>query len=177
MNIEINKAQIKKYNTLALVLSIVIPIAVAVLFRDQYIHNVDFSFLPPIYAGINGLTAVLLIAALVAIKNKNRILHERLIKTCLALSATFLVMYVLYHISSESTKFGGTGIAKTVYLTILFSHILLSVVIIPFVLYTYIRGITGRFEMHKKLARITFPLWLYVAITGVIVYFMISPYY
>lgn len=169
--------KVKQYNRLVLIVSIVIPLVVGVLFRDQYITGVDFSFLPPIYATTNGLTAVMLILALRAIKQKKVQLHERFMKVALALSAIFLVLYVLYHISSEATPYGGEGALKYVYYFILISHVLLSMVILPFVLYTYVRAITGRIEMHRKLAKITFPLWLYVAVSGVVVYLMIAPYY
>jgi putative membrane protein len=174
---EANQLKIKKYNWLATIVSIIIPIVVAVLFRDQYIKGVDFSFLPPIYASLNAITAVVLVLAFVAIKNKQVKRHENLIKVALGISLLFLIMYVLYHVSTPPTPFGGQGAIKYIYYTLLISHILLSVVIIPFVLFTYIRAITGRIEMHRKLAKITFPLWLYVAVTGVVVYLMIAPYY
>jgi putative membrane protein len=141
------------------------------------VHGYDFSFLPPIYASVNGLTAILLVIAVVAIKNGKRSLHERLMKVCIFLSAAFLVMYVAYHMTSESTSYGGVGLIKYVYLFILITHILLSVVVIPFVLFTFVRALSGNFERHRALAKFTFPLWLYVAVTGVIVYLMISPYY
>jgi putative membrane protein len=166
----------KTINNLVVVISVVIPVVVAILFRVK-IDGFDFSFLPPIYASINGITAVLLLFAFWAIKNKNRALHERLMKTCILLSLLFLVMYVAYHMTSDSTSFGGEGAIKYVYYFILISHILLSVGVIPLVLFTYARAFNGEFERHKKLARITFPIWLYVAITGVVVYLMISPYY
>ena len=98
-------------------------------------------------------------------------------KTCIVLSVLFLVMYVAYHMTSDSTTYGGQGMMRYVYYFILITHILLSITVIPFVLITYVRAISGNFKKHKKIARITFPLWLYVAITGVIVYVMISPYY
>ncbi|HEY5692861.1 MAG TPA: DUF420 domain-containing protein [Cyclobacteriaceae bacterium] len=157
-------------------LSIVIPITVALLFRVK-VDGYDFSFLPPIYATINGLTAILLITALWAIKNNKRSLHEMLMKICLGFSAAFLVMYVAYHITSDSTTFGGTGIIKYIYFFILITHIILSVIVVPLVLFTLSRALTGNFEKHKALARFTFPIWLYVAVTGVVVYLMISPYY
>lgn len=166
----------KQYNNVIIALSIVIPVAVAILFTIK-IDGYDFSFLPPIYAGINGLTAILLVAAVIAIKNGKRKLHELLMKVNIALSALFLVMYVLYHLTSASTPYGGAGISRGIYFFILISHILLSITIIPLVLFTYVRALNQRFDKHKKLARITFPIWLYVAITGVIVYLMISPYY
>ncbi len=98
-------------------------------------------------------------------------------KFAIALSMVFLIMYITYHMTSDSTKFGGEGGVKYLYYFILLTHILLSIIIIPFVLITYVRAITNNFEKHKKIAKITFPLWLYVAASGVIVYMMISPYY
>ena len=165
------------YGKLIIALSIIIPVAVAFLFGMPKIKGYNFSFLPPIYASINGLTAALLIAAYIAIRKGKRGLHERLVKVCIGLSALFLIMYMIYHITSESTAFGGTGNIRYFYYFILITHILLSIVVIPFVLFTYVRAWSGNFERHKALARYTFPLWLYVAITGVIVYLMISPYY
>jgi putative membrane protein len=164
------------YKKLIIAVSIVIPVVVAVLFGVK-VPGYDLSFLPPIYASINGVTAVLLVAAVIAIKNGNRKLHERFMKTCILLSILFLVMYVLYHMTSDSTPFGGEGAIRYVYFSILISHILLSVIIIPMVLFTYVRAWSGDFERHRALAKFTFPLWLYVAVTGVVVYLMISPYY
>lgn len=169
-------AEKEPYKKLIVALSVIIPIAVALLFRVK-IDGYDFSFLPPIYATINGLTAILLVTALWAIINKKRSLHEKLMKTCLGLSAAFLGMYVAYHITSDSTAYGGTGIIKYVYFFILITHILLSIIVVPMVLFTLSRALAGNFEKHKALARFTFPIWLYVAITGVVVYLMISPYY
>jgi putative membrane protein len=175
---KVNIAEGKEpYKKLIIALSVVIPVVVAVLFGMPKIEGYDTSFLPPIYATINGLTAVLLVAAVIAIKNGKRLLHERLTKTCIFLSASFLVMYVIYHLTSPSTPYGGEGAIRYVYFFILVTHILLSIGVIPFVLFTFVRALTGNFERHRKLARVTFPLWLYVAVTGVIVYLMISPYY
>lgn len=173
----VSKDKAKQYNRLVTVVSIVVPLVVAVLFRGRYIYGVDFSFLPPIYASINGLTAVLLIAALFAVKNKNIGLHQKLMTTALGCSALFLVLYVLYHISAEPTTYGGEGAIRYFYFFVLISHILLSVIIIPLVLFSYVRAITDRVEAHKKLVKVAFPLWLYVAISGVVVYLMIAPYY
>lgn len=167
----------KKYKKFIIVVSIVIPIAVAALFGVKIPNVEPLSFLPPIYASINGFTAVLLVASVVAIKNGKRKLHEQLNTAAIICSALFLVMYVAYHMTSDSTKFGGEGIIKYVYFFILITHILLSIVIIPFVLITFMRARLGNFPEHKKIAKITFPLWLYVAVTGVVVYLMISPYY
>ncbi|TYR38144.1 DUF420 domain-containing protein [Sphingobacterium phlebotomi] len=171
----------KKYKKWIVALSIIIPLAVAMLFgvnlRKLGYDVEPLTFLPPIYATINGITAVLLVAAVSAVKRGNRKLHENLIKICMGCSIAFLLMYVAYHMTSESTLYGGEGAIRYVYFFILISHILLSIIIIPFVLFTFVRGIAGAYERHKKLARITYPMWLYVAITGVIVYVMISPYY
>lgn len=168
-----------KYNKLITILSVVIPVAVAALFGVSFkklgIDVEPFTFLPPIYASINGLTALLLVVAVIAIKNGNRKLHENLMKLAIACSVAFLLMYVAYHMSSESTKY--LGEYKMVYYFILISHILLSIAIIPLVLITYVKALAQRFDKHKKIAKITFPIWLYVAVTGVIVYLMISPYY
>jgi len=172
------EATYKKWIT---VLSIAIPVAVAALFgvnlRKLGFDVSPLTFLPPIYAGINGLTAIILVLAVIAIKKGKRKLHENLMRTAIVLSTLFLVMYVAYHMTSDSTKFGGEGLVKYVYYFILITHIALSVVIIPFVLITYVRALLGKFVDHKKIAKITFPLWLYVAVTGVVVYFMIAPYY
>lgn len=171
----------KKYNKWIILLSVAIPLVVALLFgvnlRKLGYDVKPLSFLPPIYATINGLTACMLMAAVWAIKNNKRILHERLMKLAICLSVLFLAMYVAYHMTSESTPYGGEGAIRYLYFFILITHICLSVVIIPFVLITYVRALAQRFDKHRKLARITFPLWLYVAVTGVIVYLMISPYY
>jgi len=174
-----NVAMEKKepYKKLIIVLSVVIPVAVAVLLSTPKIPGYDLSFLPPIYATLNGLTAILLTLAVIAVKNGNRALHERLIKVCIFFSSAFLVLYIAYHITSEETHFGGTGPIRYIYFFILITHILLSVVVIPFVLFTYVRALSGNFERHRALAKFTFPLWLYVAVTGVVVYWMISPYY
>ncbi|GAA3601922.1 DUF420 domain-containing protein [Flavivirga amylovorans] len=172
-----NSIDDKKYNKLIVALSILIPVVVAILFGVKIPNVEPLTFLPPIYASINGVTALVLILAVFQIKKGNRVAHERLMKFAIILSVLFLVMYVAYHMTSDSTKFGAEGAIKYIYYFILLTHILLSIIVIPFVLITYVRGITNNIEKHKKIAKITFPLWLYVAVTGVVVYIMISPYY
>ena len=185
----------KKFKSSIVFVSILIPIVVAILFsiklKDFGIEVEPLSFLPPIYAGINALTAILLVVGVIAIKNGNREKHQKLMTAAIACSVLFLVMYVAYHLTADSTKYGDTnhdgivseaelaeaGIMRLIYFFILITHILLSIVIIPLVLFTYVRALAERFDRHKKLAKITFPIWLYVAITGVIVYIVISPYY
>jgi len=166
----------KKLKQAIWAVSIIIPIAVAILFSVK-IEGLDFSFLPPVYASLNGLTAVGLIIAIAAIKNKNRTLHQRVIQLCLLFSILFLLLYVLYHMTSDTTPYGGGGALKMVYFFLLISHILLSIVVIPIVLFSYLFAWQGDFERHKKWTKFAFPLWLYVAVSGVLVYFMISPYY
>ncbi len=156
--------------------SIVILIAVAILFTVK-IEGLDLGFLPPIYASLNALTAIGLIVAIVAIKRKNRKLHQRVIQVCLIFSILFLLLYVLYHMTSDTTPYGGEGILKMIYFFLLISHILLSMVVIPIVLFAYLFAWQGDFVRHKKWTKFAFPLWLYVAVTGVLVYVMISPYY
>ena len=190
----------KLYNVLIWVISILVPLVVALLLfikweYDKLIFNTrapgydpivlienlpivkPLTFLPPIYATINGLTALLLILAYRSILKKNVKRHELLMKVSIGLSVVFLVMYVLYHMTTDPTPFGEEGFIRYVYFFILITHITLSVFIIPMVLVTYVRAISKMFDKHKKIARITFPIWLYIAVTGVIVYLMISPYY
>jgi len=170
------KSSEKKYNKLIIALSITIPLIVAILFGVKIDCDLPI-FLPPIYAAINALTALILLVAVWAIKNKKRTLHEGLMKLAIVFSAIFLMLYVVYHMTSDSTPYGGEGVFKYFYFFILISHIILSIIVIPFVLITFVSAITNDIESHKKIARITFPLWLFVAISGVIVYLMISPYY
>ena len=166
-----------RYKNWIILVSITIPVVVAFLFRIRLENVQSLSFLPPIYAAVNGYTAIILLVALWAIKNRKINLHEQMMKTAIGLSLAFLIMYVAYHLTSDPTPFGGEGSIKTVYYIILISHIVLSVAIIPLVLISFVRGISQQFTQHRKIARITFPIWLYVTVTGVIVYYMISPYY
>ena len=190
----------KLYNTLIWVISVVVPLVVALLLFakwdydklifDLRIPNYEpivimenlpiakpLTFLPPIYATINGLTAFILVVAVYYIKKGKRKIHENLIKVCIALSLSFLVMYIAYHLTSDPTSFGGSGAIAYLYFFILITHILLSIVVIPLVLISYLKASQSDFAAHRKIAKITFPIWLYVAVTGVIVYLMISPYY
>lgn len=185
----------QKFSKPIIAVSIVIPLVVAVLFsvklKDLGFEVEPLSFLPPIYATINGITAVVLVWAVMAIRRGKRLLHERLMTFAIGLSLAFLVMYVAYHMTADSTKFGDSnhdgqlgaiemveaGALRGVYFFILITHIILSIAIIPMVLVSYVRALAQRFDRHRKIAKITYPIWLYVAITGVVVYLMISPYY
>ncbi|MBP6759654.1 MAG: DUF420 domain-containing protein, partial [Flavobacterium sp.] len=130
----------QKFNKFIVIVSILIPVVVALLFsvklKDFGYHVEPLSFLPPIYAAVNGITAIVLVAGVLAIKNGKRKLHERLMTTAIALSVVFLVMYVAYHMTSDSTKFGGEGMIRNVYFFILITHIVLSIAVIPLVLIT-----------------------------------------
>lgn len=168
------ETKIKNFKRFIVIASIAIPLVVAILFGVQ-IKGVDFSFLPPMYATINGITAFFLVLALVAIKKKKIKLHETLIKICLVLSLVFLACYVAYHMTSEPTLYKGS--MKGLYYFILISHIVLSIAVIPLVLFTYLFAWQGDFVKHKKYTKVTWPIWFYIAITGVIVYKMISPFY
>ena len=167
----------KSIKALIAVTSVAIPVVVAILFMVRIPNVAPLSFLPPIYAGINAITALVLVVAVWAIKQGKRVLHERLMTTAIVLSLLFLVMYIAYHMTSDPTPFGGIGWVKVTYYFILISHILLSIALIPLVLVTYSKTYLRDFEAHKKWARYTFPVWLYVAVTGVVVYLMIAPYY
>lgn len=164
----------KNQKALITILSIALPVVVVVLFQVK-IEGYDLRFLPRIYAVINAITAVLLVTAVVQIKNGNREAHRKLMMVNLVLSALFLLMYVAYHVTSDPAQYGGAY--RGLYFFILITHIALSVVVTPLILFTLSRALNGEFDRHKKLAKITFPVWLYVAVTGVVVYFMISPYY
>ncbi|MCL6267320.1 DUF420 domain-containing protein [Flagellimonas myxillae] len=170
----VNEKRFKRWIT---IISITIPAVVFLLFGYKIPNAKPLSFLPPIYASINGLTAILLVWAVVAIKNGKRGTHQKLMTSCMVLSALFLVMYVAYHMTSDSTKFGGEGAIQYLYFFVLITHIALSIAVIPLVLITYSKGYLGQFQQHRKWAKFTFPVWLYVAVTGVVVYLMISPYY
>ena len=165
---------IAKTKKLIYAVSIIVPIAVAALFGIK-VKGVDLSFLPSVYATINGITGVLLVFAVLAIKKKNVKAHRLLIRACLVLSLLFLVCYIAYHITSDATPYGGT--LGALYYPLLIAHILLSVLVIPIVLLTYLWAWIGDYTKHKKWTRFAFPIWLFVAVSGVVVYLMISPYY
>ena len=190
-----NTALAKKLNIYAIILTIVVFIAVPLLHfinsKIQLNLGFDVHYIPMFYATCNALTAVCLLAALYFIKQKDIVNHKRMTTSAMLLSALFLLGYVVYHSLAEATKYGDTdhnnivdaaelaavGSWRAVYLIILDTHVLLAAVILPFIFFTYIRGFTSQIEAHRNIAKYTFPAWLYVAVTGVICYLMISPYY
>lgn len=167
----------KAYNAIIIFVSILIPVVVAVLSRVRIPNIAPLDMLPPIYAIINGATAILLVVAVIQIKRGNKSKHQVLMKINILLSLLFLIMYIAYHVTSEMAIYGGEGIIRYVYYFILASHIILSGILVPLVLLTYKHAALGEYLKHRKLAKITFPIWFYVAVTGVVVYLMISPYY
>jgi len=165
--------------TVIIIISIFIPLAISALYLAPKI-DLDpkyTSFLPTLNAIVNGSTTVILVLAFLAIRRGNRKLHMRLMMSALILSIVFLISYLTYHSSTEETKFGGEGAIRYVYYFILLTHILLAGIIVPLVLLTLNRALTEKFDKHRKIARITLPIWLYVSTTGVLVYLLISPYY
>ena len=138
---------------------------------------VTVDFLPLFNACVNASVFLILLFALIAIKKGKRQLHMKLMYTALILSVIFLVSYVLHHATHDTVPYGGVGFVKYLYYFILISHIILAIAIVPMVLISFSRALKEEFSLHKRIARITMPLWLYVSLTGVIVYLMISPYY
>ena len=174
-------------------LSVIVFIAIVALGRIEWKPELEFDIhiFATLNAFINSAVTVLLLGGLIAVKRKNYLLHKRVMITAMVLSALFLISYVLHHLFAGSTLFGdadhdgivtevekmAVGNLRMIYFIILLTHILLAAIILPFILYTSYRALTGEWEKHKKLARITWPIWFYVAITGPIIYLMISPYY
>lgn len=183
-----------RYLTLIGILSVVIPILVAILLFSPTKLEVDSRwvyFLPHLNAVINTATSMALIAGLIFIRSKNIKYHKMAMWVAFSLGAIFLISYVIYHSSAESTVFGdfnkngiledheaeALGMMRTIYLVILISHIVLAAIVVPFVLLAMYFALTERFAKHQKIVRFGYPIWLYVSLTGVIVYLMISPYY
>ena len=168
-----------KARGLIIAVSIIVFVAITVLSRVKLDVQLGFDehLFAKINAGINSAVSVLLMVGLIAVKNKNYILHKRIMITAIILSSLFLVSYVCHHLFTGETKFGGEGTIRYIYYFILGTHIVLAGIILPFILFTAYRAMVGEWQKHKKLSKITWPIWLYVAVTGVIVYFMISPYY
>ncbi len=169
----------KKLNRWAWVIAAVVLLLVGMMRRVKIPlpDGWDFSFLPPFHASLNALAAVVLVMAFVYIKQKKVEAHRKAIYVALTLSVLFLISYVLYHFTMEETRFGGEGTIRTIYFFLLITHVVLAGVLLPFILFTFIRAYTGQIEKHRKMARWVYPLWLYVAVSGPIVYLMLRPYY
>jgi putative membrane protein len=169
----------KKYKTIIYLISFVV--FGVVVFLDRISIDVKLGFDPRIFAGINALintaVTILLIAGFFAIKSRQYKFHRTMMFLAMTGSFLFLVSYVLHHIFTDSVSFGGEGFIRYIYYFILITHIFLAAVILPFILFTTYRALTSDWPAHKKIARITWPIWLYVSVTGVLVYLLISPYY
>jgi putative membrane protein len=176
-------ASIRKNDRLArvfiLTVSLVVFMAVVILSRVKLQTNLGFDVhvFATINAVINSIVSVLLIAAFIAVKSKRYLLHKKLMISAIVLSIIFLVSYIAHHLLTGDTRFGGTGNIRIFYFIILITHIFLAAIILPFILFTAYRGLVAEWPAHRKIAKITWPVWLYVSVTGVIVYLMISPYY
>lgn len=169
-----------KYKVILGVLATAVPRGVGVLyyFPEAFrIPGAQVKFLPAVNAVLNSLTAIFLLLGYTFIRNKQITQHRAMMGTAFLLSSLFLVSYVVYHSQVPSTKFGGEGFIRTFYFVLLLSHILLAIVTVGLVLFTLYFALTQQFDKHRRIARWTFPVWLYVSVTGVIVYFMIAPYY
>ena len=163
-------------------LSVLIPIAVGVLmlFPDVFAiesTTIDFSSLPFFHAVLNASTAILIFIGYVLIKNKKAQLHKIAMLSAFVLSSIFLISYVVSKLTNAPVPFGGEGFIRPIYFFILISHILLSIPVLPLALLSIYRGMTGEITKHKRLVKWTFPIWMYVAITGVLVYVLMRPYY
>ena len=167
----------KKLNRLSWIVSIAVFLLVVMMRKIKINTDIDFTFLPPLYSSLNAITALLLIAALVYIKKGMANQHRKVMTMALGTSVLFLLCYVVYHITTPETLYCQEGAIRYVYFTLLISHIILAAVILPFILFTYIRAYTNQFDKHKAMARWVFPLWLYVAMTGPIIYVMLRPCY
>lgn len=162
------------------VLSIAIPLVVAILLflpQTGKLGDINVSFLPHLNAVLNSSTAIALLCGFYFVKNGQVMYHRTAMFSAVGLSSLFLVSYVIYHYQAPHTSFGGVGLIRTFYFLLLISHIILAAVIVPFVLLTVYFAISNQIDKHKKIVKWTFPIWLFVAVSGVVVYLMIRPYY
>jgi len=169
----------QKAKVLIYTVSAIVFAAVVILNRIQLDVNLPFNphVFATVSAAINSAVAVLLVAGLLTAKQRKFELHKKIMMTAIVLSVLFLVSYIAHHLFAGETSFGGSGTLKTIYYIILFTHIPLAGIVLPFILFTAYRALIGEYDAHKKLTRITWPVWFYVAVTGVLVYLMISPFY
>ncbi len=167
----------KKLNTIAYIVSALVIVLVVLMRKIKLDLGIDFTFLPPVHSTLNGITAILLVIAFIFIKQKKINAHRNMMFSAMITSALFLVSYVLYHITTPETSFCQEGTIRYLYFFLLITHVVLAGVIFPFILFTLIRGYTNQIQKHKKMARWVFPLWLYVAVTGPILYVMLMPCY
>ncbi len=163
----------KKLNRVAWVITVVIIGTVIMMRRIHIETSIDFSFLPAFHSSLNAITAVILITAFIKVKSGNIKAHRNLMVTAILTSCLFLLSYVTYHITTPETVYCGTGALRMIYLGILITHVILAGVIVPFILFTFIRAYTDQIDRHRRMARWVFPIWLYVAVSGPVVYLML----
>jgi len=171
----INPVYQKRLNIATWIISAIVLIIVGGMRNIHFDTSIDFSWLPGFYSAINALTAVLLIYGLVLVRKNKFDLHQKMMFFAMILSAVFLVSYVVYHTTTPETKYCGEGAIRYLYFALLISHVILAGIIFPFILFTFVRAVTGQYEKHRKLAKYVFPFWLYVAITGPVLYLLLWP--
>ncbi|MEX0812424.1 MAG: DUF420 domain-containing protein [Chitinophagales bacterium] len=165
---------------LILIVSVAVPALVAFLFYGPALNletSIELSFFPKFHASLNSLATLALLTGFYFIRQKNIAAHRASMLFAFSISTIFLLSYVFYHSVSEPTTYGGEGLLKYIYYFVLLTHIFLAAIVLPFILFTFYRALSNDIEKHKKIARWTFPMWLYVTVSGVLVYFLISPYY
>ncbi len=167
----------KKLNRIAWAVTAVVILLVSFMHRLKIDTDIDFTFLPAVYSTLNAITAVILIIGLYFIKTKQIEKHRSAMMAAMFTSVLFLLGYVVYHLTNVDTKYGGEGFIRYIYFFLLITHIILAAGIFPFILFTFIRAFTNQFERHKKMARWVYWVWLYVAVTGPVLFLMIRPYY
>ncbi len=172
-----NTERFKQLNILAYIISAIVLLVVVFMRRIHIESSIDFRFLPAVYSLLNVISGSLLIGALVAIKKKNISLHRKLMTVALIISFLFLLMYVVYHITTPETKFCREGFIRTIYFFILITHVVLAAISFPFILFTYIKGLSEMFDKHQRMARWVFPIWLYVCWSGPVCYILLFPCY
>ncbi len=165
----------KVLNIVAWVITAVVLLVVAGMRQIKIETSVDFSWLSTFHSTVNGLTALILVYGLILVKRHKYEQHQKVMFLAMIFSLIFLASYVVYHITTKETAYCGEGAIRYIYFALLISHVLLAAIIFPFILFTFIRAITGQYARHKKLAKIVFPFWLYVAVTGPVLYLMLLP--
>lgn len=168
------------YKKVIITISLLVPLLVVILFfidPPEIALGIDLKFFPKFHAVLNSIATVLLLTGLYFIKNKKIAYHRAMMLSAFVVSTIFLLSYVTYHSLAKPTPYGGEGALKYLYYFILITHVVLAAGVLPFILFTFLRALTGDFEKHRKIAKLTLPVWLYVTVTGVVVYFLISPYY
>jgi putative membrane protein len=166
---------IQRLNILATCISIIVLLVVVFMRQIHFESTVDFRFLPKVYSTLNAICALVLIAAFIQIKKGNILNHKRLMTTAMIISLVFLVCYVIYHVTTPEVRYCKTGAIRYVYFSLLISHVVLSGLSFPFILFTYVRGLTMQVERHKKLSKIMFPIWLYICLSGPLCYVLLYP--